>query len=126
MFCSPGVSSECSQLEASGRVTSQLSERLQDMIAFHTMHKNTSTHPPTAISLSLSPCLFSAVSLKPRSSFSLLDLPPFPISFPFLHSPCLLEIRPHTDRSQFLLTLGAPSTSCPGSGGHRSVQLMLQ
>lgn len=38
-----GVSSECSQLEARGRGTSQLSERLQDMITFHTMHKNTST-----------------------------------------------------------------------------------
>lgn len=93
MVCSPSVSSECSQLEARGRGTSQLSKRLQDMITFHTMHEKKT--PPSPLQTLL--CLFSAVSLKPRSSLSLF--------LPFLPSPFLLEIRPRADRTQILSDL---------------------
>ena len=124
------VSSECSQLEVKGAEggTSQLSERLQDMITFHTMHKNTSTtycpHPSTgpSLSLSLSLSLFPLLSrLKPRSSLLprsvsrfLSPASPLPAVWRYTHAPT---------GASFLLTFGAPGTSCPGSGGQCSAPI---
>lgn len=47
-------------------------------------------------------------------TFCISLLPPpflrsFPIPFPSLPSSCLLEIRPHTERSLFLLTFAVPA-----------------
>lgn len=69
----------------------------------HFHHLPPTPQPPPTLP-SLSPRLFSA-----RSSLSLRVPSTFPIPFPPLPSPCLLEIHPHNDRSQFLLTFGAPA-----------------
>lgn len=62
------------------------------------------TPHPSKPSLSLPVfSLLSRLNLAPPS-LSLLSLSPFPIYFPFLPSPCLQEIHPLTDQSQFLLT----------------------
>lgn len=116
----PGVSSQHSQLETGSRGTSQLSRVSSKTWSHFTQcTKNASTISSPIPSLLPAP--LSAVSLKPRSP---LRLPLSASPFPLLSFLCLPWTRPHATPSQFLLTFRTPDTSCPGSGGCFSAQLI--